>query len=131
MNSILQCLLYISKLSFYFFNAYEEFNKTNNNNIKNTETKGKISEQYFNILINIFDEPKRNNNDSFNPKKFVDLIDKLAPQFSKDESNKYKDLIIYLLQNLHEELNYFERKRLDKSQNLIYRKLRLLITFMK
>jgi hypothetical protein len=59
MNSILQCLLHIPELNYYLFNIYNEFRKTNNKIIKNTETKGKISEEYFNILINIFDDSKK------------------------------------------------------------------------
>ena len=106
MNSTLQCLLHIPELSFYFLNIYNKFKIANEKIMKKTESKGRIFAEYSVIVNEIFygsvDFFGRN---SCSPKKFNDVISKLNPQFSKYESNDAKDLIIYLLQEMHEELN--------------------------
>ena len=115
MNSTLQCLIHIPELSHYFFNLYNEFCLTYDKIIKKTETKGKISKEYYNIVKEILSSSyDRFNRYSFSPKTFNDVISKLNPQFSKYESNDAKDLIIYLLQEMHEELNYFGDNHLVK-----------------
>ena len=53
------------------------------------------------------------NKDYFSPNKFNDILSKLNPQFSKFESNDSKDLLLYLFQTLHSELNFFGDKRLN------------------
>ena len=113
MNSTLQCLLHIPELSYYFLNIYIQFKADHSTIIKKTESKGRISAEYYSMVKEIFsnsyDWLGRN---SFSPKKFNDLISKLNPQFSKYESNDAKDLIIYLLQEMHEELNYLGGEKL-------------------
>ena len=110
MNSTLQCLLHVPELTCFFINSYSEFEKSNEGIIKKTETQGKICAEYNYIISNIFKDP---NKKAFSPKYFNDLISKLNPQFAKYESNDAKDLIIYLLQEMHEELNYFGGKNLE------------------
>ena len=113
MNSTLQCLLHIPELSFYFLNIYEQFKTNHGTIIKKTESKGRISAEYFSMVKEIFtDSHNWFGRNSFSPRKFNDLISKLNPQFSKYESNDAKDLIIYLLQEMHEELNYFGGEKL-------------------
>ena len=110
MNSTLQCLLHVPELTSFFINSYSEFEKSHEEIIKKTETQGKICAEYNYIISNIF---KDQNKKAFSPKYFNDLISKLNPQFAKYESNDAKDLIIYLLQEMHEELNYFGGKNLE------------------
>ena len=113
MNSTLQCLLHVPELNHYFFNCFNEFRAAHKNMIQKTETKGKISEEYYKLLKNIWVNLRFSGN-AYAPKAFNDLISKLNPQFSKYESNDAKDLIIYLFQEMHEELNYFGEKKLQK-----------------
>ena len=113
MNSTLQCLLHVPELNHYFTNCFNEFKEAYKNVIQKTETKGKISEEYYKLLKNIWGNSRFSGN-AFAPKDFNDLISKLNPQFSKYESNDAKDLIIYLFQEMHEELNYFGEKKLGK-----------------
>ena len=88
--------------------------------IQKTETKGLLSEEYKNIVVNVLSgkEEKRFfgiiSSDSFSPTNFNKLIGTLNPQFKRYEANDAKDLIIYLLQEMHEELNYYGGKKLDK-----------------
>ena len=116
MNSTLQCLLHIPELTNFFLNAYVEFSNKNEKIIQKTETKGKISKEYKALLTEIFSNSRNffGFDSSVSPKKFNDLISRLNPQFSKYQSNDAKDLIIYLLQEMHEELNYFGGKKLQK-----------------
>ena len=116
MNSTLQCLLHIPELTNFFLNAYVEFSNKNEKIIQKTETKGKISKEYKALLTEIFSNSRNffGFDSSVSPKKFNDLISRLNPQFSKYQSNDAKDLIIYLLQEMHEELNYFGAKKLPK-----------------
>ena len=116
MNSTLQCLLHIPELTNFFINAYIEFSNKNEKIIQKTETKGKISKEYKALLNEIFSNSRNffGFDSSVSPKKFNDLISRLNPQFSKYQSNDAKDLIIYLLQEMHEELNYFGGKKLQK-----------------
>jgi hypothetical protein len=46
-------------------------------------------------------------NDSVSPYNFKSVLGYFNPQFKKLEANDSKDLILYLLQIMHEELNYF------------------------
>ena len=120
MNSTLQCLLHIVELSFYFIDSYNVFQREHLNMIQKTETKGLLSEEYKNIVVNVLSgkEEKRFfgiiSSDSFSPTNFNKLIGTLNPQFKRYEANDAKDLIIYLLQEMHEELNYYGGKKLDK-----------------
>jgi ubiquitin C-terminal hydrolase len=116
MNSTLQCLLHIPELTFFFVNAYIEFSNKYEKMIQKTETKGKISKEYKALLNEIFSNSRNffGFDSSVSPKKFNDLISRLNPQFSKYQSNDAKDLIIYLLQEMHEELNYFGGQKLHK-----------------
>ena len=116
MNSTLQCLLHIPELTNFFINAYNEFSNKNEKIIQKTETKGKISKEYKALLTEIFSNSRNffGFDSSVSPKKFNDLISRLNPQFSKYQSNDAKDLIIYLLQEMHEELNYFGGQKLQK-----------------
>ena len=120
MNSTLQCLLHIVELSYYIVNSYNEFKREYLNIIAKTETKGQLSDEYKKILDNVLIEKEEKGffrnfrSDSFEPWEFNKLIGRLNPQFKRYEANDAKDLIIYLLQEMHEELNYYGGKRLDK-----------------
>ena len=53
-------------------------------------------------------------NNAFSPDDFKRTLGLHNPQFRKFEANDFKDLILYLLQTMHEELNYFG----DKNQRV-------------
>ena len=120
MNSTLQCLIHILDLTYYFCNCYNEFKSAHLNMMLKTETEGKISAEYRKVLDGVYTDKKHANFfgihtvDAFSPKDFNNLISKLNPQFAKYESNDAKDLLTYLLQEMHEELNYYGSKKLDK-----------------
>ena len=54
MNSTLQFLLHVPELNHYFNNCFNEFKVVYKNMIQKTETKGKISEEYYKLLKEVF-----------------------------------------------------------------------------
>jgi ubiquitin C-terminal hydrolase len=123
MNAILQCLLHINELNNFFFNIYPKDKKKFKEINIDTETKGRLSEQYYKVIQGVNNtEPKRVSfyfyifpyyeDNSFSPKEFNDTLSKLNPQFGKYESNDAKDLLLFLIQSMHSELNYYGKKRL-------------------
>ena len=113
MNAILQCLIHIPELSLYFLNEYPNDKEILNSKNASLVTKGRLSNAFYEIVKNIDDLYKsevRHSYNSYSPKKFKEILGTYNPQFRKYEANDSKDLILYLLQTFHEELNYFGDK---------------------
>ena len=90
----------------------EPKNMTNSKkNLKpQTNVNKKKSSNIFNgFSANLF---SKDNNDTFSPKEFKIRLGLHNPQFKAFEANDSKDLILYLLQTLHEEMNYFGDKKI-------------------
>ena len=114
MNATLQCLLHISELNSYFINEYPNDFKVLATKNASAETNGNISMAYFNVVQGVYYEniqySYNNNyymNRSYAPREFKETLGNYNPQFRFYEANDSKDLILYLLQTFHEELNYF------------------------
>ena len=75
----------------------------------NPETSGGYGWNFLGFLGN-----SKNNNDNysntFSPDDFKRTLGIYNPKFRKFESNDFKYLILFLLQTMHEELNYFGNK---------------------
>ena len=118
MNSTLQCLLHVHELNDYFIYKYHEDAKKLKNINKEAESKGRLSEEYYSVVMGtcsylILEENRsKNRYYSFKPKSFNTTISRLNTQFAKYESNDAKDLLLYLFQSMHEELNYYGEKKL-------------------
>ena len=122
-NSLLQCLLHINELTDYFLNEYPKASlllKQKNNKL---ETQGKLSETFYSIINNINENNNNNininnknylssnniNKNYFNPvdlQNFQKVILDYKPQFNNKESIILKELILFIFQTIHEELNY-------------------------
>ena len=116
MNSTLQCLLHIPELNQYFFKKYNEQKEILNKINKNCETKGRLSKEYWKVvngvLSGIDGQFYYSYNNPFSPIDFNNALSSMNTQFSKYESNDAKDLLLYLFQTMHEELNYFGDEKL-------------------
>ena len=113
MNAILQFLIHIPELSSYFLNEYPKDKDILKLKNPNSLTKGDLSDAYYNVILGVekkIKEETKYNFNSYTPKKFKEILGKYNSQFSKYEANDSKDLILYLLQTFHEELNYFGDK---------------------
>ena len=125
MNSTLQCLLHVSELVNYFLYEYKNDKDTLKNKNKNSSTLGKISEAFYELVLGVNPNNNKNENktskksgfmnffsfkneeNSFSPQNFKETLGVCNPQFKDFKANDSKDLLLYLLQTMHEELNYF------------------------
>ena len=113
MNAILQCFLHISELIDYFLNYYpkESLNLGKiNNKIK---SQGILSKAFYELVIGV----SFHNSTEFSPMNFKLILDRLKSVFINYESNEPKDLIINLLQTMHDELNYNDNNTLPSNNN--------------
>ena len=113
MNSTLQCLLHIPELNNFFLNVYlnqkDYFDSIN----KASETEGKLSKGYFDLLMLVIEKNLENRpSKSVTPNCFHNIIGNLNPQFSAYDANDSKDLLLFLIQSMHDELNYYGNKKL-------------------
>ena len=99
MNSTLQCLSNTNKLTEYFLTKY----KQSPNRI--------MANVYYKLLLNLWDINK--NNKSYSPYEFKEVLSKENPLFAGIAANDSKDLINFLLERIHTELN------VDKKDNII------------
>ena len=94
MNSTLQCLSNTDELTYYFLNKFK-YDPNNNNKI--------ISNAYYNLILNLWN--KDNNNKSFSPNDFKEKLSQENPLFKGIAANDSKDLIQFLIERFHKELN--------------------------
>ena len=103
MNSILQCLLHIPELNGFFINKYPEEKDRLKKINDDTETGGRLCEEYHKVVISI---KKVQGKNYIIPKDFNNLLSNINGQFAQYEANDAKDLLLYLFQAMHSELNY-------------------------
>ena len=120
MNSTLQCLLHIPELNYYFINKYEKAKEMLSEINKSSETQGNLSKAYHLLISKIFNqmwssdrEVCLKNKIKVTPEQFHNIIGYYNPQFKEIAANDSKDLLIYLFQSMHEELNYFGDQKLE------------------
>ena len=120
MNSILQCLLHIPQLTGFFIKKYPEEKSILRKINEETETKGMLCEKYYNIVNKIYQGYKN----YIEPEDFNKFLSKANGQFAQYEANDAKDLLLYLFQAMHVELNYLgdqKLKNVPKCNQLIER----------
>jgi len=94
MNATLQCLSNTTKLTVYFLKMFKyEYNNK----------KKIMSNEYYNVVKNLWD--KNNTNRSFSPYSFKEKLSQENPLFKGIQANDSKDLINFLLERFHLELN--------------------------
>ena len=94
MNATIQCFSRTTDLSNYFLNP---------ENISQFTTDKKLSFSYYNLISNLW---KSQNEEltSYSPYDFKNIISELNPLFQGIAANDSKDLILFILQQLHQEL---------------------------
>ena len=91
MNSTLQCLSNTKPLTEYFL---KKFKKSEKNIMVN---------EYYDLLLNLWNRAK--NNTAYSPNSFKEVLSKENPLFAGIAANDSKDLINFLLERFHQELN--------------------------
>jgi ubiquitin C-terminal hydrolase len=92
MNATLQCLSNTKKLTDYFLH-----------NFKNDDPKKIMSNEYYKVITNLW--KRENNKMSYSPYSFKEVLSKENPLFAGIAANDSKDLINFLLERFHQELN--------------------------
>ena len=96
MNATLQCLAHIKRISEHILN-YKKNNKFNDSK------KYRLSSAYAEVVEGIW-LPK-NNEKSFAPYDFKETLGRMNALFAPTAANDAKDLLIYLIEQMHNELN--------------------------
>ena len=107
MNASLQCLSNTKELTEYFLNNYKE------KNIK----KHIIAHEYYELIKNLWD--KKNNNKPYSPYPFKEVLSKENSLFAGIQANDSKDLINFLIERLHQELNIIKENKIIENINQI------------
>ena len=115
MNATLECLIHIKELSEIllsaFFFSYPRSDET-------FASKHKLSLQYIEILSQVFFPKLHGNSKYFAPYEFKTLISEMNPLFAGIQANDAKDLLQFVLENLHSELKmatqFFSEYNIDQ-----------------
>ena len=119
MNATFQCLLHVSELNIYFLNNYPNDKNTLNEKNKSIESHGQVSDAFYELVKGVCeDELKRQKanpsnisakdcGQPFSLRNFKKILSNCNSQFKQFDFNNTKDLILYLMQTIHKELNYF------------------------
>ena len=95
MNATLQCLSNTKKLTEYFLKTY----KDNSNNV--------MANEYHKVLSNLW--RRENHNKAYSPNSFKETLSQENPLFAGIQANDSKDLINFLIERFHQELNIIKK----------------------
>ena len=117
MNAVLQCFSNIKELTNYLFKP--EVSKK----IEDNKFSKNLSYVYLELLKHLWLIDKSNieyygENKSYSPYQFKNVLGKLNPLFLKNEANDSKDLIIFIQEKLHEELNFLFERQIKMNNNI-------------
>ena len=107
MNATLQCLCNIIQLQNYFLNNQTIFQKNG----------ARLSKAFCEVLQNLYDYKKNKN--SYQPHNFKNTISDMNSLFKGIAANDSKDLILFIYEKIHEELNE-PKNYYNLEQNISY-----------
>ena len=96
MNATLQCLAHIQRLTYYLLNSETK------KKISSDKIKYKLTSAYLTVLENLWQNKKIK---YYSPTQFKDVISEMNSLFAGIQANDSKDLILFLLETMHNELN--------------------------
>ena len=98
MNATLQCFSHIDRLKYYLLDEYI-YNELQ----KEKDTTKKLSFAFAEVLKNLWNE--NSSQKYYAPENFKQVISEMNPLFQGIAANDSKDLIIFMLEKMHNELN--------------------------
>ena len=107
MNATLQCLAHIQRLTHYLLNSETK------KKISSDKIKYKLTSAYLTVLENLW---QNKNIKYYSPNQFKDVISEMNSLFAGIQANDSKDLILFLLETMHNELN-LENKNINNINN--------------
>ncbi|KXN92430.1 Ubiquitin carboxyl-terminal hydrolase 4 [Leucoagaricus sp. SymC.cos] len=105
MNSALQCLTHTKELTDYFLSGVFEDELNADNPLG---MGGAIAETFGSLLQRTWDSV--GSSTSYSPREFKQALQKFAPQFSGYQQHDSQELVAFLLDGLHEDLNRILKK---------------------
>ena len=100
MNATLQCLAHIKRITEHVLN-YRRLGKLNDTK------KCRLSEAYSEVVWQIW-LPQDKSKKSFSPNRFKEVLGEMNSLFAPTAANDAKDLLIYFIEQMHNELNQTE-----------------------
>ena len=97
MNATIQCLCHVSKLKEYFLNSQLVMKDTQNKQCA-------LTMEFCKVINNLWKSSFEGKN-YYAPNSFKDIISEMNPLFQGIAANDSKDLIIFLYEKIHKELN--------------------------
>ena len=114
MNATIQCLCHISNIKKYFKNRRLVYNDTNNKNCR-------LTKEFYKLINSLWKDSYKGKN-YFTPTDFKNTISQMNPLFQGIAANDSKDLIIFLYETMHNEINnpapYNENNNYNNDQTL-------------
>ena len=107
MNATLQCLSNTALLTNYFLSEYQ-YEPNNNKKI--------MSNAYYNVIKDLWN--RENHKKSISPNEFKEKLSQENPLFAGIAANDSKDLINFLIERFHNELNIIKNEK--ELQNINY-----------
>ena len=104
LNSTLQCLSQTEALTKYFLNKKNKDKIFNNNIAKKNKKALQLCPVYYDLIQNLW--KKNNFNKSFSPNDFMNTIESMNSLFKKGQAGDSKDFIIFILEQIHNELKH-------------------------
>jgi ubiquitin C-terminal hydrolase len=105
MNATLQCLCNVEQLQNFFLN----------NKLLNQNQGAVLSKGFGEVMQNLYDYKK--NKKSYSPHNFKNIISNMNNLFKGIQANDSKDLILFLFEKMHEELN-IRNNYINNEQNI-------------
>ena len=99
MNASLQCLSNTKKLTDFFLY-----------NFKNNDSNKIMSNEYYKVLLNLW--KRENNHKSYSPYSFKEVLSNQNSLFAGIQANDSKDLINFLIEKFHQELNIINNNKI-------------------
>ena len=111
MNATIQCLCHVAKLKNYFLNKETVMKDMQNKTCP-------LTNEFYN-LINILWKENYEGKNYYAPNGFKDIISKMNPLFKGIAANDSKDLIIFLYENIHREINnpQYQKTKIQSAMN--------------
>ena len=110
MNATLQCFSNVDLLTDYFFYAKEM--------ILNSQKSFTLVDEYIKLLLNLWNKDINKNKRFYAPQDFKKRIGEKNPLFAGINANDSKDLILFILEELHNDLNGINLSK-EKNNDII------------
>ena len=101
-NSILQCLSQTGELTSYFLNNKNIEEIINDNSTSKDKDDKNLAPIYLKLIQNLWEV---NGTGACSADKFINTIKKINPLFEIENKNNLKEFIIFIIEQLHRELN--------------------------